>query len=97
MEKRTVTLRRVGVVSVGKVFGILYGILGLLAGAGFSLFAVLGAAIGGEEAFGAIFGAFSIIFFPILYGLMGAIFGMIGAALYNLIAGFIGGIEWELV
>ena len=96
MGKQTVTLRRIGILSVGKVFGILYAILGLLAGAGFSLFAMLGAAIGGEEAFGAIFGVFSIVLFPIVYGLIGAIFGMIGAAIYNVVAGVVGGIEWEL-
>ena len=97
MEKRTVMLRRVGILSVGKVFSILYAVMGLLIGGIFSLFSLFGAALGGEEMFGAVFGVFGIIFFPIFYGLIGAIFGMIGAALYNVVAGLVGGIEWELV
>ena len=36
------------------------------------------------------------IFMPIVYGAMGFIFGMIGAALYNLVARWIGGLELEV-
>jgi hypothetical protein len=40
------------------------------------------------------FGA--IIFFPVLYGLFGGIFAAIGAAIYNLVAGWVGGLEVEI-
>jgi len=36
------------------------------------------------------------IMMPIIYGVMGFVFGVIGAAIYNLIASWIGGIEVEV-
>ena len=45
---------------------------------------------------GAFFGVGSIILFPIAYGIMGFIGGLITAVLYNILAGFVGGIEMEL-
>lgn len=36
------------------------------------------------------------IFMPIIYGVMGFIFGIIGAAIYNVLASWIGGIEVEV-
>jgi uncharacterized membrane protein len=36
------------------------------------------------------------IFMPIMYGVMGFIFGILMAAIYNLIARWIGGIEVEV-
>lgn len=44
---------------------------------------------------GTVFGVGAIILFPILYGVMGLIFGAVSAALYNLFAGIVGGIELE--
>jgi len=37
-----------------------------------------------------------LIILPIFYGVVGFIAGAIGAALYNLIAGMVGGIEIEV-
>ena len=36
------------------------------------------------------------IVFPIMYAVLGFIFGVIGAAIYNLVAGWTGGIEFTL-
>lgn len=36
------------------------------------------------------------IFMPVIYGAMGFVFGVIGAALYNLVARWIGGLELEV-
>ena len=36
------------------------------------------------------------IFMPIIYAVMGFVFGLIGAALYNLVARWIGGFEVEV-
>jgi hypothetical protein len=33
---------------------------------------------------------------PVLYGLFGILTGAVGAAIYNLVAGWIGGLEVEL-
>jgi len=42
-----------------------------------------------------MFGVGAIIFLPIFYGVLGLVAGAIGAALYNLFAGMLGGIELE--
>jgi hypothetical protein len=41
-------------------------------------------------------GVAMLIFLPILYGVAGFVFGAIAAAVYNLIAGIVGGIEIEV-
>lgn len=95
-------LRRVGVVSCAKISGGLYALLGLIAGCFFALFSLVGSAIGavasksGGPLIGMIFGVGAIIFFPILYGALGFIVGLISSALYNLLAGWFGGIEMEI-
>jgi hypothetical protein len=48
------------------------------------------------NSFGPIFAIFMAIAAPIAYGLMGFIMGALGALIYNLIAGWVGGIEMEL-
>jgi len=93
-------VKRVGIFSVGKVMGALYALIGLIAGAFISLFSLLGAAVGGgstEGIAGAIFGIGAIMIVPLLYGVFGLIGGIIMAALYNLIASMIGGVEIEIV
>ena len=95
-------IRRVGVLSVGKMMGALYALLGLIAGAFFALFSLLGAAVGmanseSSDAFvGLIFGVGSVIFLPIFYGILGFVFGLITALLYNGVARLIGGIEIDV-
>jgi len=96
-----VVLRSVGVLSCGKVSGLLYALLGLLAGAVVALISLFGAALVPESErssgmFGALFGVGAIIFLPIVYGVIGFFSGVIGGALYNLIARFAGGIELDL-
>jgi hypothetical protein len=52
-----------------------------------------GAAAGGV---GVVWGIVGLIFFPIFYGIVSFVAGAIGALLYNLCAGFIGGVEIEV-
>ncbi len=96
------TLRRVQPVSLAQVFGVMYGAIGLIFGAIFSLVATL-AGMAGSAArpdlpswIVPMFGVGAIIAFPIFYGIMGFISGLIGAALYNLFAGWVGGIVVEV-
>ena len=91
-------VKTVGVLSVGKVFGCLYALLGLIIGGLFSLLSLAGFAAGGGDAGPAalLFGVGGIIIFPVFYGVVGFIAGIITAALYNVVASIVGGIEIEL-
>lgn len=92
-------VKRVGPMSFAKVAGMLYSLLGLCFGAIFSLIALVGAAAGpdrGVPGFGVLFGVAAIIVLPIFYGVLGFVFSLIGAGLYNLVAGWVGGVEMDL-
>jgi hypothetical protein len=94
------TITRVGPLSVAKIAGLLGLVVGLIAGALFSLVAMGGAAMGaaaGDDGamFGALFGVGAIIVMPIVYGCMAFVMTLIQAALFNVAAGIVGGIEIE--
>lgn len=92
-------LKRLGLGSVGKTALFLYGLMGLLAGAIFSLISMAGVALGGGDDpawLGMLFGVGAIIVMPIFYGVLGAVVWIIGAALYNLSTRWTGGIEVDL-
>ncbi len=88
-----VKLRRVGVLSVGKICGILGVIIGLIVGVGYAIAFAIAGAVSGNVPFGGLLGAFAIVAFPVMYGVIGFLGGVIDAFLYNIIAGWIGGIE----
>ena len=92
-------IRRVVALSVAKVAGVLYALIGLVAGAFISLAAIAGALGAGDTnapLFGALMGAGAIIVIPIVYGCLGFIGTLVMAALYNLVAGAVGGIEIDV-
>ena len=90
-------LRRIGVLSAGKIAGIFYALIGLFAGFIFSMIAMIGMSVGSDLGiWELVMGVGAIIFMPIVYGLMGFVGGISSAAIYNLIAGLIGGLEIEL-
>jgi hypothetical protein len=85
---------------VARIAGLLYMGLGLIIGAFVSLIAMTGFAFGapdtgGGAMFGALFGVGSIVFFPIFYGCIGFVSTLIMAALFNVAAGVVGGVEVE--
>ena len=88
-------IRSLGILSCAKLMGIMYAILGLIAGGFMTLFAMTGAALGpdgsGPAALG--FGAVSIVVIPIAYGIAGFLGGALMAFLYNVVASIAGGIE----
>jgi hypothetical protein len=98
-EERMMTITRVGPLSVAKIAGLLYTVIGVIVGAMFSLVAMAGAAFGAHDGnaamFSALFGVGSIVFFPILYGCLGFVMSLIMAALFNFAAGLMGGVEIE--
>jgi hypothetical protein len=91
-------LKSVGVMSVAKIAGLVYGCLGLLIVPFFLISALVGSLASNKAAFpfaGAIGVAFAILA-PFIYGAMGFVFGAIGALIYNLSAKWVGGFEIEL-
>jgi hypothetical protein len=98
------TVKRVGPGSAFKIGLVSYGIIGLLAGIVMALVSMVAgsvaslgnAAVPGARAFGLGMGFGAIIFFPILYGLLGGVFAALGAVIYNLVAGWVGGLEVDI-
>jgi hypothetical protein len=95
------TIRSVGVLSIAKIMGTIYLVMGLIFVPFFLLAGVLGSMAGAEHsgpfaAVGAIGGLALAVIVPVVYGLMGFVIGAIGALLYNLMAGWIGGIQINL-
>ena len=92
-------ITRVGPMSCAKIAAVLYGIMGLFFGAIFSLVAAAGAFSAGAEdtrLFPMMFGAASIVVFPIMYACLGFVGSLIVATLYNVLAGMVGGVELEV-
>jgi|SRR5690349_24845359 len=97
------TVRRVGPGSAFKVGLITYGILGLALGICMALVSTLVGSLGsvasgapGAKFFGLGMGISSVIVFPIVYGLIGGVFAAVGALIYNLAAGWVGGLEVDI-
>ena len=82
-------IERFGVGQTAKVLGVLYALMGLVFVPFFILIAMFSPA---EQGFGLGFA----IMLPILYGLAGFVFTAVGCWLYNVVAGWVGGIEVEL-
>ena len=97
-------ITKVGVVSLGKLLGIMYAAIGALFGVLYALFAIVGGgammAMGGNE--GAMgggmmmgMGVAAVVVLPVVYGLLGFIGGLITALFFNLAAKYAGGLEIE--
>lgn len=98
-------VKRIAPGSAFKVGLVLYAILGLLLGIFAAVISMLAGSLGPaltragmpvSGVFGFDMGLVAILFFPIFYGLIGGIFAALGAVMYNLAAGWIGGIEIDL-
>ena len=84
---------------VGRIAGVLYAAIGLVVGVIVSLATMIGAFAGHGE-FGALTGGLvgigAVIVLPIFYGVLGLIVAVIAAWLYNLAAGYVGGVEIDV-
>jgi hypothetical protein len=96
-------VKRVGALSVGKIWGAIYGLFGLVLGVCISLYWLLQGLRDGtiRDAFNdfslwSVYGIGAVVLLPLLYALIGMIAGLIVAVLYNWSAKIIGGIEIEL-
>ena len=93
------TVKRISPGSAFKLGLALYGVLGLVLGVIFALLSTLGGAFAPGVQLGAFrvfFGMGAIIMFPLCYGIIGGIGGAILAGLYNLVAGWVGGLEVDI-
>ncbi len=94
------TVKRIGPGSAFKVGLVLYGLMGLILGIIFALVSMLGGALvpaaAGAGVLRLFFGVAAIIVLPLFYGVIGGIFGAIGAAIYNLVAGWVGGLDVDI-
>ena len=93
-------IREIGVLSLGKVAGIIYACIGLIVGVIVALVSVLGGFAGlahdagATAGFVAMFlGAGAVFILPIFYGVLGALIGILVAVIYNVAARLVGGIE----
>jgi len=91
-------LRKIGVFSLGKIYGVISAVMGLIFGAIITIMSLaLGSVMGNNGgAGGFIFGVGSIIILPIFYGICGFIAGLIVASVFNVVSGVIGGLEVEV-
>ena len=85
-------IRRFRVGPTAKVLGVLYTLVGLVVSPIFLL-----AALVAPDGAGAGVGVGLAVAMPILYGFLGFVFTAIGCLIYNMVAGWIGGIELEIV
>ena len=92
-------LKRIGPLSLAKIAAVLYAIMGLVGGAILAMVSLVAGLIRpgeGSNPFAVPFGLGAIIFLPLLYGCLGFVVSLISAALYNWVAGLVGGITVEL-
>lgn len=76
---------RIEPLQAGKVLGIMYFLMGLL----IAPFMLIGAIFGQDKTGMVIFA----IVVPFMYGVLGFVFTALAAAVYNMIAGLVGGLE----
>ncbi len=98
-------ITKVGVLSLGKLLGIMYAAIGVVFGVIYALVAVVGGgammAMGGNE--GAMgggmmmgMGVAAVVLMPIFYGILGFIGGLVTALFFNIAAKYAGGLEIEV-
>jgi hypothetical protein len=92
-------IRKVGIWSVARMYGALSGGMGLIFGLIIAVFSLVGMTLaeGDEPPFiAAAMGVGAVVILPIFYGVLGICAGAIGAALYNVLAGIVGGVTIEV-
>jgi len=83
-------ITRFSVAQTAKVFAVIYALVGLI----FTPFFLLAGALAPEGA-GSVSTVFALAF-PVIYAVVGYVGVAIGCAIYNMVAGWVGGIEVEL-
>jgi len=94
-------VKSIGVLSVAKILGLIYGCMGLIVAPLFLMMGMMGSALGQQNSplagiFGVGFMIGIAVLAPVYYGAMGFIVGAISALLYNLFAKWVGGVALEM-
>ena len=90
-------IKRVAVLKLAIFQSALMAAFGLIAALFVMMFSAMFSGLSHQAAgMAGVAGIAALIIFPIMYGVIGFIAGAIGAALYNLVAGIVGGIEIEV-
>lgn len=97
-------IKRISINSCARVLAMVMAIIGFLAGI-YATFFSMGACQAPDHScrcliqFCPLYSdmkGWAIIVFPVIYAIIGFVFGLIGAYIYNLVAGWVGGIKIEL-
>lgn len=92
-----VVVKRFGVLQMAKIMGVLYFLMSAIFFIPAGLFMLLMGGLQGQEGLmGGAIGGIGMFFLPVFYGVGGFIGGALLAAIYNVVAGFVGGIEVEV-
>jgi len=99
-------IKKLGVLSVAKMYAAMAFVISLLIAIPYGLVIIVFSMIGassarGDAAFalgggGVVMGLGMMIGLPIIYTIMAFVGGAIGAFVYNIFAGFVGGVEIEV-
>jgi hypothetical protein len=99
MTGTTTRVRSINVVQFALMYGIICAVLGVIAGLVLAFVTMASPSMFSPAGIPS-FGPLAIVLFPILYAIILFIYGFIGgliiAGLYNLVAGWIGGVEVQL-
>ena len=97
------TIKRIGPGSAFKVGLITYAFVGLVVGVIMACVSMVAGSLAGiadagvgARVLGLGFGFGAIIIAPIMYGIVGGIGAALGAVVYNLAAGWVGGLEVDI-
>jgi hypothetical protein len=90
-------IKRIAPLQAGKILAIVYGAMGLI-GIPFFLLAIAMTSNlpPAQRGIFAVVGTGFAIALPLLYAVMGFLLGVIGAAIYNLVVKWVGGLEVEV-
>jgi hypothetical protein len=96
-ETPAMILKRVDILSAGKVMGVMYAILGFIGAGIFFVISMLGFSLAPKEgaAMPMAMVAVACVLVPVLYGVLGFIGGLLMALIYNVVASLVGGLELE--
>jgi hypothetical protein len=101
----TMMVKRIGVLSLAKVQGVVMAAIGLIIGLIYGLFFIIFGAVmmssgaegsGSAAAGGVVGGLVMIVVIPVFYAVLGFAIGALSAFIYNIAANAIGGLELEL-